>query len=125
MLLVEDEALVAMMMQDVLEDLGCTVFGPHRTIASAVGAAKEETVDLALLDINLGDELVYPAAEILASRGVGFVFLTGYDNEHVDPRFRHAPVLQKPFDREALQRALTEASPPPAEKTIARTAARA
>src|SRR5579883_73994 len=81
-LLVEDEALVAMMMQDVLEDLGCTVFGPHRTIASAVGAAKEETVDLALLDINLGDELVYPAAEILASRGVGFVFLTGYDNEH-------------------------------------------
>src|SRR5579872_1169501 len=124
-LLVEDEALVAMMMQDVLEDLGCTVFGPHRTIASAVDAAKAETVDLALLDINLGDELVYPAAEILAARGVRFVFLTGYDNEHVDPDFRYAPVLQKPFDREALQRALTESSAPPAEETIARKAARA
>ena len=124
-LLVEDEALVAMMMQDVLEDLGCTVFGPHRTIASAVDAAKAETVDLALLDINLGDELVYPAAEILAARGVRFVFLTGYDNEHVDPGFRYAPVLQKPFDREALQRALTESSAPPAEETIARKTARA
>ncbi|HLJ71216.1 MAG TPA: hypothetical protein VKU03_07860, partial [Roseiarcus sp.] len=82
-------------------------------------------VDLALLDINLGQELVYPAAEILADRGVQFVFLTGYDNEHVDPGFRYAPVLQKPFDREALQRALTESSAPPAEETIARKAARA
>ncbi len=109
-LLVEDEALVAMMMQDVLEDLGCVVFGPHRTLSSAAEAAKEENVDLALLDINLGQELVYPAAEILADRGVQFVFLTGYDNEHVDPRFRYAPVLQKPFDREALQRVLMESS---------------
>ena len=123
-LLVEDESLVAMMMQDVLEDLGCAVFGPHRTIGAAVEAAKEDVVDLALLDINLGEELVYPAAEILASRGIRFVFLTGYDNEHVDPRFRYAPVLQKPFDREALQRILTEGTAP-AEKAGARLAARA
>jgi two-component sensor histidine kinase/DNA-binding response OmpR family regulator len=124
-LLVEDEALVAMMMQDVLEDLGCTIFGPYRTLASAIEAAKDEVVDLALLDINLGDQLVYPAAEILAERGIRFVFLTGYDNDHVDARFRYAPVLQKPFDREALQRVLTESSAAPAETAIARRTARA
>jgi two-component sensor histidine kinase/DNA-binding response OmpR family regulator len=124
-LLVEDEALVAMMMQDVLEDLGCTIFGPYRTLASAVEAAKDEAVDLALLDINLGDELVYPAAEILAARGVRFVFLTGYDNDHVDTRFRYASVLQKPFDREALQRVLTESSEAPLEAVDARLSARA
>ncbi len=124
-LLIEDEALVAMMMQDVLEDLGCTVFGPYRTLASAVEAAKEEEVDLALLDINLGEELVYPAAEILAERGVRFVFLTGYDNEHVDTRFRYAPVLQKPFDREALQRVLTESSAAPLETSGLRRSVRA
>jgi PAS domain S-box-containing protein len=107
-LLVEDEALVAMMMQDVLEDLGCRVNGPYRTITSAVEAAKDEPVDLALLDINLGEELVYPAADVLAARGIRFVFLTGYDNAHVDARYRYAPVLQKPFDREALQRVLIE-----------------
>jgi PAS domain S-box-containing protein len=117
-LLVEDEALVAMMMQDVLEDLGCTVNGPYRTIASAIEAAREEVVDLALLDINLGDELVYPAADILASRGVKFMFLTGYDNDHVEPRFRYAPVLQKPFDRETLQRVLAESSVTPAQQHL-------
>jgi two-component sensor histidine kinase len=124
-LLVEDESLVAMMMQDVLEDLGCTIIGPYRTLASAVDAAKEEEVDLALLDINLGEELVYPAAEILADRSVRFVFLTGYDNEHVDGRFRYAPVLQKPFDREALQRVLTETSAAPLETPGVRRSARA
>jgi two-component sensor histidine kinase/DNA-binding response OmpR family regulator len=124
-LLVEDEALVAMMMQDVLEDLGCTIIGPYRTLGSAVEAAKEEEVDLALLDINLGEELVYPAAEILADRNVRFVFLTGYDNEHVDARFRYAPVLQKPFDREALQRVLTESSAVPLARSEGRRSARA
>jgi PAS domain S-box-containing protein len=124
-LLVEDESLVSMMMQDVLEDLGCTVNGPYRTVASAVEAAKEEAVDLALLDINLGDELVYPAADALALRGIRFVFLTGYDNDHVDPRFRYAPVLQKPFDREALQRVLTESSVMPAKEPVGAEPARA
>ena len=116
---------MSMMMQDVLEDLGCTVIGPYRTVASAVEAAKEEAVDLALLDINLGEELVYPAADALALRGIRFIFLTGYDNDHVDPRFRYAPMLQKPFDREALQRVLTESSLMPAKEAVGAEQARA
>jgi two-component sensor histidine kinase/CheY-like chemotaxis protein len=124
-LLVEDESLVAMMMQDVLEDLGCRVNGPYRTIASAVEAAKDEAVDLALLDINLGDELVYPAADVLSDRGIKFVFLTGYDNAHVDARYRYAPVLQKPFDREALQRVLIETNEASAKSPASAEPARA
>jgi PAS domain S-box-containing protein len=105
-LLVEDEALVAMLMQELLTNLGCSVVGPCTTMTAALAAAKDETVDLALLDVNLGAELVYPVADLLASRGAPIVFLTGYDSDHVDERFRNAMVLQKPVDLEALQTTL-------------------
>jgi two-component SAPR family response regulator len=57
-----------------------------------------------VLDINLGDGAVYPIADTLAARGVPFVFVTGYDAESVDARFRNVPVLQKPIERDVLQR---------------------
>ena len=60
--------------------------------------------DAAILDINLGDGMVYQVAEILARRRVPFVFVTGYDAESVDSRFREIPVLQKPIEREMLQK---------------------
>jgi PAS domain S-box-containing protein len=105
-LLVEDEALVAMMMQDLLANLGCSVVGPCTTTKAALAAAEDESIDLALLDVNLGAELVYPVADRLAARGAPFVFLTGYDSEQVDGRFRNAMVLQKPVDLKTLQMAL-------------------
>ncbi|MDE1973790.1 MAG: response regulator, partial [Hyphomicrobiales bacterium] len=58
----------------------------------------------AVLDINLGDGMIYSVAEILSVRGVPFVFVTGYDAESVDSRFSEIPILQKPIDREILQR---------------------
>jgi PAS domain S-box-containing protein len=103
-LLVEDEALVAMMIQETLSDFGFHVLGPVSTASEALAAARESLIDAAVLDINLGDGLVYTVAEILAERGVPFVFVTGYDAESVDSRFAGIPILQKPIERESLQK---------------------
>jgi PAS domain S-box-containing protein len=103
-LLVEDEALVAMMIQECLGDFGYQVVGPIATATEAAARAKDGNFEAAVLDINLGDGAVYPIADMLAARGVPFVFVTGYDAESVDPRFRNVPVLQKPIERDVLQR---------------------
>jgi len=109
-LLVEDEALVAMMIQDTLIEFGFQVLGPVSTASEALAAARERHIDAAVLDINLGDGLVYTVAEILAKRGVPFVFVTGYDAESVDSRFSGIPVLQKPIERESLQRIFVQST---------------
>lgn len=103
-LLVEDEALVAMMIQDTLAEFGFQVIGPVSTASDAVAAAREDRFDAAVLDINLGDGLVYTVAEILAERGVPFAFVTGYDADSVDARFSGIPILQKPIERDMLQK---------------------
>jgi PAS domain S-box-containing protein len=103
-LLVEDEALVAMMIQETLAELGFQVIGPISTASEALAAARENHFDAAVLDINLGDGLVYTVAEILAKRGVPFIFVTGYDADSVDARFSGVTVLQKPIERDMLQK---------------------
>jgi PAS domain S-box-containing protein len=103
-LLVEDEALVAMMIQETLNEFGYQVVGPLNTASEALAAAREGHFDAAVLDINLGDGLVYTVAEILSVRGVPFVFVTGYDADSVDPRFSEVPILQKPIERDMLQK---------------------
>jgi len=103
-LVVEDEALVAMMIQEFLTEYGHAVVGPIGRASDALVAAKETDYDAAILDINLGDGMAYPVAEILAARGVPFVFVTGYEADTVDHRFSHVPVLQKPIERQALQK---------------------
>jgi PAS domain S-box-containing protein len=112
-LLVEDEALVAMMIQDTLVEFGFQVLGPVSTASEALAAARERHIDAAVLDINLGDGLVYTVAEILAKRGVPFVFVTGYDAESIDSRFSGIPVLQKPVERESLQRIFVQSTDRP------------
>jgi PAS domain S-box-containing protein len=110
-LLVEDEALVAMMIQDTLAEFGFQVIGPLSTASEALAAARESHFDAAVLDINLGDGLVYTVAEILGVRGVPFVFVTGYDIDSVDPRFSDIPILQKPIERDMLQKIFTSNIP--------------
>jgi two-component sensor histidine kinase/DNA-binding response OmpR family regulator len=102
-LLVEDEALVAMVMRDMLTELGFHVVGPFGRSADAAAAAREEDVDAAVLDINLDGEAAYPVADLLAARGIPFVFVTGYGAESIDGRFAHVPVLQKPIERQMLE----------------------
>jgi PAS domain S-box-containing protein len=115
-LLVEDEALVAMMIGESLAEFGFQVVGPIATASEALAAAREKHFDAAVLDINLGDGLVYTVAEILAVRGVPFVFVTGYDAESVDARFSGVPVLQKPIERDMLQKIFMQ---PDAERAVA------
>jgi two-component sensor histidine kinase/DNA-binding response OmpR family regulator len=103
-LLVEDEALVAMMIQECLTECGHSVVGPINRAAEALSAARDGDFDAAILDINLGDGMAYPVAEILSARGVPFVFLTGYDADMVDSRFVAVPILQKPIERHVLEK---------------------
>jgi PAS domain S-box-containing protein len=103
-LLVEDEALVAMMIQECLLECGHSVVGPISRASEALSAAREGDFDAAILDINLGDGMAYPVADILAARGVPFVFLTGYEADTVDGRFGAVPILQKPIERQMLQK---------------------
>jgi two-component sensor histidine kinase/DNA-binding response OmpR family regulator len=103
-LVVEDEALVAMMIQECLAEFGYRIVGPVCTATEAAAKAQDGQFEAAVLDINLGDGAVYPIADTLTARGVPFVFITGYDAENVDARFRKVPVLQKPIEREMLKK---------------------
>jgi len=102
-LLVEDEMLVAMMMKDMLTDLGFSVVGPFSRTAEALPAATDSELEAAVLDINLNGELVYPVADALVARGVPVVFVTGYGAESIESRFAQVPVLQKPIERQVLE----------------------
>ncbi len=124
-LLVEDEALVAMMIQDTLAEFGFQVIGPVSTASEALAASRDSPLDAAVLDINLGDGMVYTVAEILSKRGVPFVFVTGYDADSVDSRFIGVPVLQKPIERNMLQKVFLLGAGHAAAADESRSAARA
>ena len=108
-LLVEDEAFVAMMMRDLIADFGFRVVGPFGTVTDALDALDRHQLVGAVLDVNLAGEKIYPVAEQLSGRGVPFVFVTGYASDAIEDRFAGVPVLQKPVDGSALRRALDRA----------------
>lgn len=101
-LIVEDESLVAMELQECLDELGLEVVSSISTLAGAKVAAEKKEFDVAILDINIAGESVYPVAEILRNRRKPFIFVTGYRKEAIDPRFSEVLVLQKPVDRAVL-----------------------
>jgi len=102
-LIVEDEALVALVLADQLSDMGLSVVGPCSNVTEAKTAVAESDFEVAILDVNLGGELVYPVADLLVSRGTPFVFVTGYGRESIDRRFAGVSVLEKPVERKALE----------------------
>ena len=105
-LIVEDEFLVAMMIADMLSDLGHDVIGTATNLAAAVQKSSSLPVDFAVLDVNLNGELSYPAADALAARGIPFLFATGYSSKGLQERYMSVPRLQKPFDIRTLERAV-------------------
>lgn len=105
-LVVEDEPVLAMMVEDLLADLGCCVVGPALRLAEAETLAREERLDGAVLDVNIGGEASFAVADILARRSIPFCFATGYGEAGIPARFRSAPVLQKPYRPETLRDAV-------------------
>jgi CheY-like chemotaxis protein len=108
-LVVEDEAMIALMQVSLLESAGCTVVGPVRRVDAALRAIAEHRVDVAVLDINLFGEPVYPVADALTRRNVPFVFLTGYGDEEIPPVYRTRRRLVKPWDERELLETLCDA----------------
>jgi DNA-binding response OmpR family regulator len=96
-LVVEDELLVALLIVDMLAEEGCGVVGPFSTVESALDAAQTERFDLALLDVNLAGEKVFPVAEALSARKIPFMFLTGYGDTAIPPGKMLRNVCCKPF----------------------------
>jgi CheY-like chemotaxis protein len=95
-LIVEDEVLVAMMMEDILLEQGCTprVAGEQKEALACLDGGQ---FDAAILDVNLNGAASFPIAEALKSRGVPFVFSTGYDERVLREGFGEQPVIRKPF----------------------------
>lgn len=102
-LVVEDEASVAFLIEDMLQELGCEIVASVATLAKACRMAATGTFDFALLDVNLNGERAFPAAEILRSRNIPFVFSTGYGPVGLPAEFANRPVVTKPFSAEQLR----------------------
>ena len=105
-LVVEDEMMVSMLIEDMLTDLGCTVVGPAARLDEAIALADAETLDCAVLDVNLGGQPIFPLADILRAKGTPFAFATGYGDAGLRDVDKGTPVLQKPFRESDLARVL-------------------
>jgi CheY-like chemotaxis protein len=105
-LLVEDEAMIAMLMEDMLAEFGCEIVAIAGHIGEALTVADSGDFDIAFLDVNLRGESVYPVAKVLQERAIPFAFVTGYGSAGVDAAHSDVPVLQKPFQARELEAVL-------------------
>ncbi|MSO67639.1 MAG: response regulator [Pseudolabrys sp.] len=103
---VEDEYLIRMLLEDMLSDLGYEIATAVGTIAEACDSAASGEFNVAILDINVAGKESYPVADILAKRGVPFVFVSGYGEGSLAEPYRNRPALQKPFQAEQLKSTL-------------------
>jgi DNA-binding NtrC family response regulator len=104
-LMVEDEMVLAISLEDLLEAIGHEVV-KAANVAQALAAAQSETVDGALLDINLRGESAAPVAEALDQRGIPFAIMTGYSPLDIQGKWPDQPLLQKPFDQQTLEKVI-------------------
>jgi CheY-like chemotaxis protein len=108
-LVVEDEALVMMLLEDTLADAGCEIAGIASRVDDALEKAASLSFDLAILDVNLNGRQTFEVARCIAGRGIPYVFATGYGPASLLADFREVPVLQKPFQQQDLETALLQA----------------
>lgn len=107
-LAVEDEVLVAMMLEDILEDAGCNVICVGH-LDQATLMARESDIDAAVLDENLHGQRSYAVADALAARGIAFIFATGYGDKNLRKLYPGRPVIPKPYSQADLIAALSAA----------------
>jgi two-component SAPR family response regulator len=105
-LLVEDDYFIASDMRDSLEDLGCHVMGPFASVEEPLGALDARTPDIAILDVNLSGDAVYPLASALRARKIPMLFVTGYDPRSINDQYQSVPRLMKPINGRQLQKAV-------------------
>ena len=107
-LIVEDEPLIAMMLEDFLEALGHNVAGTAETVTTARAAVAAGGIDAAILDLNLrGGETSAPVADALADAGIPFLFATGGSGDSIPERHQSRPTIGKPFTMDAIEQALS------------------
>jgi DNA-binding response OmpR family regulator len=107
-LVVEDEALVAMLVEDALLDAGFGVMGPAATVEEALALLDHERPDAVVLDLNLAGETSTPVADLLAARGIPYVIATGYGASGLPAGHQDAMVLAKPYDPAELTALLSK-----------------
>jgi CheY-like chemotaxis protein len=110
-LIVEDEYIVAALLEDTLHAFGCEVVGPATRVDDALDLLEHEEIDAAVLDVNIAGEMVFPVADALERRGIPFVFSTAYGLRGVVEEHRRHEILQKPFELRSLRRALESSLP--------------
>lgn len=106
-LLVEDEIMVALLLEEMLAELGHTVVGPVARVQPALEMVQREPMDVAILDVNINGKEVYPVAEALAARDIPFAFVTGYGGK-LGGLYGDRPRLQKPFRQRDLRELFAE-----------------
>lgn len=108
-LVIEDESLVAMLIEDVLGELGHEPVAVAARLDQAIESARTLTVDLAIVDINLNGQRTDPVVAILSQRGIPFLFASGYGAAGVTAEWAHVPIVQKPFQPDELASAIRRA----------------
>ena len=108
-LVVEDEMMIAMLIEDMLDEFGCTLVGPATSVPRALDLLGKHPMDVALLDLNLDGQDTYAIAEALQRKNLPFIFATGYGSAGLRQEYVHRPVLQKPFQIRDLETALAKA----------------
>ena len=109
-LVVEDETMVALLMEDLLTDLGHEVAATAARLPEALDFAHNAQIDFAILDVNLAGAASFPVADVLAERGVPHVFATGYGSAGIEPPYSERIILHKPVRIAELSRAIEAAS---------------
>jgi DNA-binding response OmpR family regulator len=108
-LVVEDEAMISMLLEDMVLDCGGELVGPVARFDDALALAHKAEFGVAVLDLNLNGTLSYPIAEVIRERGIPVIFATGYRADGVLARFRDCPTLQKPFSQQDFAGAVAAA----------------
>ena len=111
-LVIEDEMIIAMLLEDTLAELGHQVAGVAMRVPQAMELAETVEADLAILDINLDGRKSFPVAQALADRGIKVVFASGYGAAGLEPPFLDAIVIRKPFEPSDIRKALQQAMAP-------------
>jgi CheY-like chemotaxis protein len=110
-LVVEDEMTIALLIEDMLTELGHKVVGMAMRLPQAMEMARNIEADLAILDVNLDGRMSFAVADTLNNRRIPFIFATGYGSAGIMPSYSDRPLIKKPFALAELQNAITRTAP--------------